>query len=167
MLRVGGLKPSITELLNLLDVLKHGITEFSVENFYYLARATMIKDESLYDRFDQVFAAHFSGIEKMIDDLFSEVPEEWLKKQSELMLTEAERAEIEAMGGFEKLIETLKKRFTAISNALIDNEETIVNELNSAQGQTLNIGGYYKPNEETTSKEMKPSSTLNNTLNLL
>jgi isocitrate dehydrogenase len=63
--------------------------------------------------------------------------------------------------------ETLKKRFTAISNALIDNEETIVNELNSAQGQTLNIGGYYKPNEETTSKEMKPSSTLNNTLNLL
>jgi len=111
MLRVGGLKPSITELLNLLDVLKHGITEFSVENFYYLARATMIKDESLYDRFDQVFAAHFSGIEKMIDDLFSEVPEEWLKKQSELMLTEAERAEIEAMGGFEKLIETLKERF--------------------------------------------------------
>jgi len=111
MLRVGGLKPSITELLNLLDVLKHGITEFSVENFYYLARATMIKDESLYDRFDQVFAAHFSGIEKMIDDLFSEVPEEWLKKQSELMLTEAERAEIEAMGGFEKLLETLKKRF--------------------------------------------------------
>ena len=63
--------------------------------------------------------------------------------------------------------ETLKKRFTAISNALIDNEETIVNELNSAQGQALNIGGYYKPNEETTSKEMKPSSTLNNTLNLL
>ena len=111
MLRVGGLKPSITELLNLLDVLKHGITEFSVENFYYLARATMIKDESLYDRFDQVFAAHFSGIEKMIDDLFSEVPEEWLKKQSELMLTEAERAEIEATGGFEKLLETLKKRF--------------------------------------------------------
>ena len=111
MLRVGGLKPSITELLNLLDVLKHGITEFSVENFYYLARATMIKDESLYDRFDQVFAAHFSGIEKMIDDLFSEVPEEWLKMQSELMLTEAERAEIEAMGGFEKLLETLKKRF--------------------------------------------------------
>jgi uncharacterized protein with von Willebrand factor type A (vWA) domain len=111
MLRVAGLKPSITELLHLLGVMKHGITEFSVENFYYLARATMIKDETLYDRFDQIFAAHFSGIEKIMDDLFSDVPEEWLRMQSELMLSEAERAEIEAMGGFEKLLETLKKRF--------------------------------------------------------
>ena len=111
MLRVAGLKPSITELLHLLGVMKHGITEFNVENFYYLARATMIKDEALYDRFDQIFAAHFSGIEKIMNDLFSDVPEEWLRKQAELMLTEAERAEIEAMGGFEKLLETLKKRF--------------------------------------------------------
>ena len=111
MLRVAGLKPSITELLHLLGVMKHGITEFNVENFYYLARATMIKDEALYDRFDQIFAAHFSGIEKIMDDLFSDVPEEWLRMQSELMLSEAERAEIEAMGGFEKLLETLKKRF--------------------------------------------------------
>ena len=111
MLRVGGLKPSITELLHLLDILKHGISEFSVENFYFLARTTMIKDEALYDRFDQIFAAHFSGIERIVNEIFSEVPDEWLRKQAELMLTEAERAEIEALGGFEKLIETLKKRF--------------------------------------------------------
>ncbi len=111
MLRVGGLKPSITELLHLLDILKHGISEFSIENFYFLARTTMIKDEALYDRFDQIFAAHFSGIERIVNELFSEVPDEWLRKQAELMLTEAERAEIEALGGFEKLIETLKKRF--------------------------------------------------------
>ena len=111
MLRVGGLKPSITELLHLLDIMKHGISEFSIENFYFLARTTMVKDEALYDRFDQIFAAHFSGIEKIVNELFSEVPEEWLRKQAELMLTEAERAEIEALGGFEKLIETLKKRF--------------------------------------------------------
>jgi uncharacterized protein with von Willebrand factor type A (vWA) domain len=111
MLRVGGLKPSITELLHLLDILKHGISEFSIENFYFLARTTMVKDEALYDRFDQIFAAHFSGIEKIVNELFSEVPDEWLRKQAELMLTEAERAEIEALGGFEKLIETLKKRF--------------------------------------------------------
>ena len=83
MLRVAGLKPSITELLHLLGVMKHGITEFKVENFYYLARATMIKDEALYDRFDQIFAAHFSGIEKIMNDLFSDVPEEWLRKQAE------------------------------------------------------------------------------------
>ncbi|MEC7860610.1 MAG: VWA domain-containing protein [Pseudomonadota bacterium] len=111
MLRAGGLKPSITELLHLLDIMKQGVSEFSVENFYYLARTTMIKDESLYDRFDQVFSAHFSGIERIVNELFSDVPEDWLRKQAELMLSEEERAEIEAMGGFEKLIETLKKRF--------------------------------------------------------
>ena len=111
MLRADGLKPSITELLHLLDVMKQGVSEFSVENFYYLARTTMIKDESLYDRFDQIFSAHFSGIERIVNELFSDVPEEWLRKQAELMLSEEERAEIEAMGGFEKLIETLKKRF--------------------------------------------------------
>ena len=111
MLRAGGLKPSITELLHLLDIMKQGVSEFSVENFYYLARTTMIKDESLYDRFDQIFSAHFSGIERIVNELFSDVPEEWLRKQAELMLSEEERAEIEAMGGFEKLIETLKKRY--------------------------------------------------------
>ena len=111
MLRAGGLKPSITELLHLLSAMQNSLAEFNVENFYYLSRSIMIKDESLYDRFDQIFSAHFSGIEKIINELFSDVPEEWLRKQAELMLTEEERAKIEAMGGFEKLIETLKKRF--------------------------------------------------------
>jgi len=111
MLRAGGLKPSITELLHLLSAMQNSLAEFNVENFYYLSRSIMIKDESLYDRFDQIFSAHFSGIEKIINELFSDVPEEWLRKQAELMLTEEERAKIEAMGGFEKLIETLKNRF--------------------------------------------------------
>jgi len=111
MLRAGGLKPSITELLHLLSAMQNSLAEFNVENFYYLSRSIMIKDESLYDRFDQIFSAHFSGIEKIVNELFSDVPEEWLRKQAELMLTEEERAQIEAMGGFEKLIETLKKRF--------------------------------------------------------
>ncbi|MAC91185.1 MAG: VWA domain-containing protein, partial [Woeseiaceae bacterium] len=111
MLRAGGLKPSITELLHLLSAMKESLAEFNVENFYYLSRSIMIKDESLYDRFDQIFSAHFSGIEKIVNELFSDVPEEWLRKQAELMLSEEERAQIEAMGGFEKLIETLKKRF--------------------------------------------------------
>jgi uncharacterized protein with von Willebrand factor type A (vWA) domain len=109
MLRAGGLKPSITELLHLLSAMQNSLAEFNVENFYYLSRSIMIKDESLYDRFDQIFSAHFSGIEKIVNELFSDVPEEWLRKQAELMLTEEERAQIEAMGGFEKLIETLKR----------------------------------------------------------
>ena len=111
MLRSGGLNTSITELLHLLEAMQYGIAKFSVENFYYLSRSILVKDESLFDRFDQIFTAHFSGIEKIINELFKDVPEEWLRKQAQLMLTKEERAQIESMGGFEKLIETLKKRF--------------------------------------------------------
>ena len=111
MLRSGGLNTSITELLHLLEAMQYGIAKFSVENFYYLSRSILVKDESLFDRFDQIFTTHFSGIEKIINELFKDVPEEWLRKQAQLMLTEEERAQIESMGGFEKLIETLKKRF--------------------------------------------------------
>ncbi len=111
MLRSGGLNTSITELLHLLEAMQYGVAKFSVENFYYLSRSILVKDESLFDRFDQIFTAHFSGIEKIINELFKDVPEEWLRKQAQLMLTEEERAQIESMGGFEKLIETLKKRF--------------------------------------------------------
>ena len=111
MLRSGGLNTSITELLHLLEAMQYGIAKFSVDNFYYLSRSILVKDESLFDRFDQIFTAHFSGIEKIINELFKDVPEEWLRKQAQLMLTEEERAQIESMGGFEKLIETLKKRF--------------------------------------------------------
>ncbi len=111
MLRSGGLNTSITELLHLLEAMQYGVAKFSVENFYYLSRSILVKDESLFDRFDQIFTAHFSGIEKIINELFKDVPEEWLRKQVQLMLTEEERAQIESMGGFEKLIETLKKRF--------------------------------------------------------
>ena len=111
MLRSGGLNTSITELLHLLEAMQYGVAKFSVENFYYLSRSILVKDESLFDRFDQIFTAHFSGIEKIINELFKDVPEEWLRKQAQLMLTEEERSQIESMGGFEKLIETLKKRF--------------------------------------------------------
>ncbi len=111
MLRSGGLNTSITELLHLLEAMQYGIAKFNVENFYYLSRSILVKDESLFDRFDQIFTAHFSGIEKIINELFKDVPEEWLRKQAQLMLTEEEREQIESMGGFEKLIETLKKRF--------------------------------------------------------
>jgi Uncharacterized protein conserved in bacteria len=66
MLRTGGLKTSITELLHLLEAMQYGIAKFSVENFYYLSRSILVKDESLFDRFDQIFTAHFSGIEKSL-----------------------------------------------------------------------------------------------------
>ncbi len=110
MLRDGGLKPSITELLTLLESMRSGVAGQSVDDFYYLARSCLVKDESLFDRFDKIFAAHFDGIEDAFEALLAEVPEEWLLHQAELILTDEERAEIEAIGGFEKLMEALRER---------------------------------------------------------
>jgi len=70
----------------------------------------LVKDESKFDRFDKIFAAHFDGIEDAFKALVADVPDEWLRHQAELVLSEEERAEIEALGGFEKLMEALRKR---------------------------------------------------------
>lgn len=110
MLREGGLKPSVTELLALLEALSSGVAGQNVEDFYYLARAALVKDESKFDLFDRVFAAHFRGVEDAFEDLRTEVPEDWLRRQAELLLSEEERAEIEALGGFERLMEALRER---------------------------------------------------------
>ena len=109
-LRAGGLKVSITEFLTLLELLKRRVIHFDVEQFYYLSRACLVKDESLYDRFDRVFSAHFKGIEDLFGPDGADIPEEWLRKQIELGLSDEEKAQIEALGGWEKLMETLKKR---------------------------------------------------------
>jgi len=110
MLREGGLKPSITELLTLLEAMRSGVAGQSVDDFYYLARSCLVKDESKFDRFDKVFGAHFDGIEDAFKALVADVPDEWLRHQAELVLSEEERAEIEALGGFEKLMEALRER---------------------------------------------------------
>ncbi len=110
MLREGGLKPSIRELLMLLEAMRSGVAGQSVDDFYYLARSCLVKDESKFDRFDKIFAAHFEGIEDAFKALAAELPEEWLRHQAELVLSEEERAEIEALGGFEKLMEALRER---------------------------------------------------------
>ena len=109
-LRAGGLKVSITEFLSLLELLKQREIQFDIEQFYYLSRACLVKDESLYDRFDRVFAAHFKGIEDLFAPDGADIPDEWLRRQIELGLSEEEKAQVEALGGWEKLMETLKKR---------------------------------------------------------
>jgi uncharacterized protein with von Willebrand factor type A (vWA) domain len=110
MLREGGMKPSITELLTLLEALKRGVAGHSVEDFYFLARACLVKDESQFDRFDRIFAAHFHGIEEAFKALAEEIPDDWLRKQAELHLSEDEMKQIEAMGGFEALMKALQER---------------------------------------------------------
>jgi uncharacterized protein with von Willebrand factor type A (vWA) domain len=110
MLRAGGLKVSITEFLTLLEVLEKRIAGYSVEEFYYLARACLVKDESLYDRFDRVFSAHFKGIQDLFGEDAAEIPEEWLRRQFERLMSDEEKAMVESLGGWDKLMETLRKR---------------------------------------------------------
>ena len=110
MLREGGLKPSITELLMLLEGLKNGVAGHNVNDFYYLARAALVKDESQFDRFDRVFAEHFEGVENLFSNLDGDVPDDWLRAQAELLLSEEEMAEIASMGGFDELMEALRER---------------------------------------------------------
>jgi hypothetical protein len=110
LLRSAGVPVSITELLTLLEALQRSLSDSSAERFYYLARTCLVKDERYYDRFDRVFAAHFKGAEDAFALLSRELPADWLQKMAERNLTEAEKAEIEALGGWDKLMETLKKR---------------------------------------------------------
>jgi uncharacterized protein with von Willebrand factor type A (vWA) domain len=101
---------SIREYLDLLDALEQQVVWGSVEDFYYLARLCLVKDETHFDKFDRVFARYFEGVTALDAELQTQIPEEWLRKLTELVLSEEEKAQIQALGGFEKLMETLKQR---------------------------------------------------------
>ena len=112
-LRRHGVPVSLREFLAFLEGMKAGLATYDVEAFYYLARVSMVKDERNIDKFDRAFAAAFKGLENIsLDDVLEAVdlPEDWLRKMAEKHLSEEEKAEIEAAGGFDKLMETLKKR---------------------------------------------------------
>ncbi|NNF73197.1 MAG: VWA domain-containing protein [Rhodobacteraceae bacterium] len=112
-LRQHRLPVSLREYLSFLDGMAAGLVTYDVDGFYYLARTAMVKDERHIDRFDQAFAAAFEGLEnisfeQVIDAV--DLPAEWLEKMAEKHLSDAEKAEIEALGGFDKLMETLRER---------------------------------------------------------
>ncbi|MEM8774541.1 MAG: VWA domain-containing protein [Pseudomonadota bacterium] len=112
-LRSAGLPVSLREYLTFLEAMRTGIVTYDIEGFYYLARSAMVKDERLIDRFDRAFAASFEGLESISSDQVLEamdLPREWLEKMAEKHLSAEEKAEIEALGGFDKLMETLKER---------------------------------------------------------
>ncbi|MEL6242956.1 MAG: VWA domain-containing protein [Pseudomonadota bacterium] len=112
-LRKSGVPVSLREFLTFLEGMKTGLATYDVEAFYYLARAAMVKDERNIDKFDRAFATAFEGLEQIsIDQVLQsvEIPSDWLEKLAEKHLSEDERKEIEALGGFDKLMETLKKR---------------------------------------------------------
>jgi uncharacterized protein with von Willebrand factor type A (vWA) domain len=109
-LRAAKVPVTLREYLTLLDALDRDLADKKVEDFYYLSRACLVKDERNLDKFDRVFGHVFRGIESLAAALESaEIPEEWLKKLAEKYLTEEEKKQLEAMG-WDKLLETLKER---------------------------------------------------------
>ncbi|OGA42903.1 MAG: VWA domain-containing protein, partial [Betaproteobacteria bacterium RIFCSPLOWO2_12_FULL_65_110] len=100
---------SIKEYLTLIEGMQKHVISPSIDDFYYLARTTLVKDESNFDKFDRAFGEFFKGVEAVAGAEL-DVPLEWLLKQAELNLSPEDKARIEALGGWEKLMETLKKR---------------------------------------------------------
>ncbi len=109
-LRSAGIRASLKEHLTLLEALDSDVIERRPEDFYYLARATYVKDEGLLDRFDQVFQKVFNGVFSEPGEEQATIPEEWLRAVTEKFLTEEERAAIEELGDWDEIMETLKKR---------------------------------------------------------
>jgi len=101
---------SLREYLSLLEALDNDVIGNQVEEFYYLSKAALVKDERNLDKFDRVFGEVFKGLESLGEGDIAEIPEEWLRSMTEKFLTEEEKAEIEALGGWEKIMEELKKR---------------------------------------------------------
>ncbi len=110
-LRAAKVPVTLKEYLALMEAMDKGVINRDVEDFYYLARTALVKDERNIDKFDKVFGHVFQGLDSLGDAVEAQdLPEEWLRKMTEKFLSPEEMAEIEAMGGFEKLMETLKKR---------------------------------------------------------
>ena len=112
-LRKAGIPVSLREYLIFLEGMKKGLATYDIEAFYYLARVSMVKDERNIDKFDRAFAASFEGLSEITFDQVLEavdIPAEWLAKMAEKHLSDEEKAEIEALGGFDKLMETLRER---------------------------------------------------------
>src|SRR5438132_3195429 len=100
---------SLKEYLTLLEAMGKNVIGPSVDDFYYLSRTALVKDEANYDKFDRAFAEFWQGVET-IPGIETQIPLEWLLKQVELTLSEEEKKHIAALGGWEKLMETLKQR---------------------------------------------------------
>ncbi len=112
-LRAARVPVSLREYLTVLEGMSRNLVTYDVDGFYYLARTAMVKDERHMDRFDQAFAHAFGGLEEISAEAVLEaadIPAEWLEKLAEKHLSPEERAEIEALGGFDKLMESLRER---------------------------------------------------------
>ncbi|SVD04244.1 uncharacterized protein METZ01_LOCUS357098, partial [marine metagenome] len=108
-LRESDVPATLREYLTLLEALDENVSDIGIDEFYYLSRSALVKDERNYDKFDRVFGEYFKGVEALGDSLFSEIPEEWLRREIEKLLSPEERAKLDKLG-WEKLMETLRER---------------------------------------------------------
>ena len=109
-IRSSGVPCTVRELLDLLGALENQLVYANIDDFYYLSRATLVKDEKYYDKFDKAFEIYFKGIERMEDVFQALIPEDWLRKAFEKELDPEELKKIKSLGGLEKLLEEFKKR---------------------------------------------------------
>ena len=109
-LKQAGVPVTLREYLTLMQAMDADLASRKVEDFYFLSRAALVKDERNLDKFDRVFGHVFKGLETLDDVVEADIPSEWLKKLAEKYLTEEEKKQIEAMGGLDKLLDTLRKR---------------------------------------------------------
>src|SRR6476660_9936146 len=109
-LKAAGVPVTLREYLTLMQAMEADLASRRVEDFYYLSRAALVKDERNLDKFDRVFGHVFKGLETVGEGIEAEIPAEWLKKLAEKYLTDGEKKQIEAMGGLDKLLETLRQR---------------------------------------------------------
>src|SRR6185295_13111222 len=109
-LRAAKIPVTLKEYLSLMDALDKDVIDMKIDEFYYLSRTALIKDERNLDKFDRVFGHVFKGLEGIDASMLAQIPEEWLKALTEKFLSEEEKKMIESMGGWDKLMETLKQR---------------------------------------------------------
>jgi uncharacterized protein with von Willebrand factor type A (vWA) domain len=109
LLKNDGLPVTINEYLTLLEALDSEIVDYNVDDFYYLSRSILIKHEQHIDRFDVLFGRYFRGIETIDSEQFMKIPEQWLKRGMERILTEEDMALVKSMGGLDKLMDRLKE----------------------------------------------------------
>src|SRR4029079_3988015 len=109
-LKSAGIPVTLREYLTLMEAMDADLAGRKVEEFYYLSRAALVKDERNLDKFDRVFGHVFKGLDLVQDALAVELPAEWLKKLAEKYLTDEEKKLVESLGGLDKLLETLRQR---------------------------------------------------------
>ena len=141
-LRSAGVPVTLREYLTLMEAMAQDLAARQVESFYYLARATLVKDERNLDKFDRVFGHVFRGLALMEEALAAEIPAEWLKGLAEKYLTDEEKKLIEAMGGLDKLIETLRQRLAGAEGPPSGRQQMDRHRRHVAlRGQRLQSGG--------------------------